>query len=325
MVTHIFMAAQKDPTIMIGGSLPILKSGYRIGKGKSIVLESCEYCNSFHSFFPTIAVVLNVDEDHLDFFSGIQEIRASFRKFASLVPENGWVIANRDDQNTMDALSGLDRKILTFGMKSDADVQATDIKYARNSSFDIRRNGELIAHITLNVPGKHNVLNALAAAAAAIAAGIPAFYIEQGLKAFTGAGRRLEYKGAVNGAEIYDDYAHHPFELQALFQAVRQMDHKRLICAFQPHTYSRTKALLGDFAEVLGKADIVYLADIYSARETDTLGISSKDLADKVPSARYFDDFGKMAEALKKLAQPGDIILTVGAGNIYKVGESLLA
>ncbi|NLO48087.1 MAG: UDP-N-acetylmuramate--L-alanine ligase [Clostridiales bacterium] len=325
MITHIFMAAEKDPTIMIGGSLPMLKSGYRIGKGKTIVLESCEYCNSFHSFFPTIAVVLNVDEDHLDFFSGIQEIKASFRKFAGLVPENGWVIANRDDQNTMDALSGLDRKTLTFGMKNDADVQAADIKYERNPSFDIRYKGDLIAHITLNVPGEHNVLNALAAAAAAIVAGIPAFYIEQGLSAFTGAGRRLEYKGSVNGAEVYDDYAHHPFELQTLFKAVRQMDRKRLICAFQPHTYSRTKAMFKDFVETLGMADIVFLADIYSARETDTLGISSKDLADKIPGARFFDDFGKMAEAIKKIARPGDIILTVGAGNIYKVGESLLA
>jgi UDP-N-acetylmuramate--alanine ligase len=325
MITHIFLAAQKDPTVMIGGTLPLLKSGYRIGRGETIVLESCEYCNSFHSFFPTIALILNVDEDHLDFFSGIEEIKKSFRTFAELVPESGCVIANSDDKNTMDALKGIDKRILTFGMGPNARVRGTNVKTGRETEFDITCDDVFFAHISLRLPGNHNVLNALAAAAAAIEAGIPAQAVREGLSAFTGAGRRLEFKGRYRGADVYDDYAHHPSELRALLAAVRLMDYRRVVCAFQPHTYTRTKALLEDFAAVLKTADVVLLAEIYSARETDTLGISSMDLAEKIPGAACYESFPEMLAALRRIVQPGDILLTVGAGNIYQVGEELVA
>lgn len=323
MVTHILMEAEKDPTVMIGGTLPLLKSGYRIGKGDTIVLESDEYCNSFLSFYPTIAVILNVDEDHPDFFSGIEDIKKSFGRFAGLVPPNGCIVANCDDENTMSAIKGINRKVITFGMGKDADVRAKNTSIGKNTEFDIFYDNEKYAHVIIKVPGTHNVYNALAAAAASIALGIPREAVETGLGGFGGACRRLEHKGSYGGAEIYDDYAHHPGELRALYQAVSVMGFERTICIFQPHTYSRLKALFNDFAQVLRRFDVVLLADIYAARETDTMGISSGDLAEVIPNSKYLRSFDDILKELKSLARPGDIILTVGAGDIYEVGERL--
>ncbi len=323
MVTHILMAAEKDPTVMIGGTLPLLKSGYRIGKGDTIVLESDEYCNSFLSFYPTIAVILNVDEDHPDFFSGIEDIKKSFCKFAGLVPPNGCIVANCDDENTMSAIKGINRKTLTFGMGRDADVRARNTHIGKHTEFDIYYENEKFAHINLKIPGTHNVYNSLAAAATSIALELPPGAVEKGLNEFVGACRRLEHKGSYGGAEIYDDYAHHPGELRALLQAVSVMGFERTICVFQPHTYSRINALFNDFTEVLRGFDIVLLSDIYAARETNTTGISSKDLAEQIPDSKYFRSFDEILEELKKIAQPGDIIITVGAGDIYEVGERL--
>ena len=325
MSTHILMAAQKDPTVMIGGTLPLLQAGHRVGKGDTIVLESCEYYNSFHAFSPTIAVILNVEADHLDFFKDLDDVKASFRKFASLVPEDGYIIANADDENTMDALAPLGRDLVTFGLSDNADVYAENIvQKGGQTDFDIMYKGELFTHVALRVPGLHNVKNALAAAASAICLNISATAVSYGLAGFTGAGRRFEFKGKYNGADVYDDYAHHPGELKALIDAVKPLGYKRMIMVFQPHTYSRTKALFPDFVEQLKRPDLTYLAEIYAARETNTLGISSKDLADQIPNALYFKSFEEIEKSLKFTAAPGDIILTVGAGDVFKLGEQLV-
>lgn len=324
MCTHVLMAAETDPTVMIGGTLPMLGAGHRVGKGDTIVLESCEYCNSFHSFFPTIAVILNIEADHLDFFKDLDEIKASFRKFAASVPENGYIIANINDANTMDAIAGIDRKIVTFGLSEDADVTAANLVMSgAHSEFDVIYSGKVYTHVVLNIPGKHNVSNALAASAAAIILGLPASAVTDGLFEFTGAGRRLERKGVYNGAVIYDDYAHHPGEIHALLDAVQSLDYKRIIVAFQPHTYTRTKALFNDFVRELSRPDIVFLAEIYAAREKNTIGISSNDLAKKIPGAVFCPTFEELEAKLRETAQDGDIILTVGAGNIYTVGEHI--
>ena len=324
MCAHIFLAAQRDPSIMIGGVLPALGAGHRVGHGDTIILESCEYCNSFLSFFPTVAVILNVDADHLDFFKDLEDVKRSFRRFAQLVPETGFVVADRDDANTMDALAGLDRPTVTFGLE-EGDVHAANLTWHGGfADFDAIVNGQPYAHISLSVPGVHNVRNALAACAAANCLNVPAAAVEEGLRAFHGAGRRFEKKGEFHGAMVYDDYAHHPHELQALLTTAKGLGYRRVICAFQPHTYSRTHELFHDFVEVLKLPDITLLAEIYAARETNTLGISSNDLALEIPGSIYCPTLDDVTRQLRRLAQPGDLILTVGAGDIYLAGEALL-
>ena len=324
MCTHIIMASQMDPTVMIGGTLPLLGSGYRVGHGDTIILESCEYCNSFLSFFPTVAVILNIEADHLDFFKDLDDVEHSFRAFADRVPENGVIVANADDANTMHTLEGETRPVLTFGLE-EGDVHAANLTWNRGlPTFDIIYRGEVFTRVGLRVPGEHNVKNALAAAAAAISLAVSPKAVSEGLNAFRGAGRRFEHKGTYNGAEVFDDYAHHPGELQALLSAARTLGYERIICAFQPHTYTRTKALFDDFVKVLRQPDITLLAEIYPARETDNLGISSQNLADQIPGSIYCPTLEDVTVRLKELAQPGDLILTVGAGNIYTAGEALL-
>lgn len=325
MATHILTAAGQDPTVMIGGTLPLLGSGYRVGGGDTIIMESCEYYNSFLSFFPTISVILNIDADHLDYFKSIEDIKQSFRKFACLVPPDGCIVANADDKNTMEAISGLDRNIITFGFSENADVRAVNVKSEGiGSIFDVLYKGELYAHISMKVPGHHNITNALAATAAAIFLKLTAEPVEKGLYSFTGAGRRFEYKGEYKGAKVYDDYAHHPSELKALLSAAKSLGFKRLIVAFQPHTYSRTKALFDDFVRELARADKVFLAEIYAAREDNEVGIYSRDLAEKIEGAEVCENFEELTKRLRETASDGDIILTVGAGDIYKVGEALV-
>ena len=325
MCTHIIMAAGLDPTVMIGGTLPLLGAGHRVGKGDTIILESCEYCNSFLSFFPTIAVILNIEADHLDFFKDLEDVERSFRRFADLVPEGGRIIANRDDANTMATLAGETRPVTTFGLE-EGDVHAAGLTWEKGlPTFDVVCRGEVYAHVSLKVPGLHNVKNALAAAASAMALGVPGEAVERGLAQFRGAGRRFEHKGSFHGAEVYDDYAHHPGELEALLDTARSLGYERVVCAFQPHTYTRTAALFDDFVEVLKKPDVTLLAEIFAAREDNESGISSRDLAERIPGARYFATLPEVTAALRELARPGDLILTVGAGDVYTVGEALVA
>lgn len=325
MTTHIFMAAQADPTVMIGGTLPLLHSGYRVGRGDTIILESCEYCNSFLNFFPTVAVILDVEADHLDFFKDLADIEHSFHTFASLVPENGYVISNADDPGARAAVKGLAHPVFTFGLDNPADCTADHIVYNGGyPSFDVVIHGTVYAHVELKIAGRHNIMNALAAASSAYVLGIEGRYVSEGLAAFRGAERRFERKGAYHGADVFDDYAHHPGELHALLTTAKTMPYKRIICAFQPHTYSRTQALFDDFIRELKIPDIAVLMEIYAAREQNDIGISSSDLAKQIPGAIYCSTLEKVTDTLAQLAQPGDLILTVGAGDIFRAGEALL-
>ena len=319
MVAHILMAAEVDPTVMIGGYLPLLHAGHRVGSGDTILLESCEYCDSFLNFFPSLAVVLNIEADHLDYFKDLQDVEKSFHKFAEL-STNG-ILANGDDKNTVDALAGLD--YISFGFGTGNRIHAADISTDWRS-FDVICDGKKYCHFELPVHGHHNAMNALAAAGVAWIMGIPGSAAEQGLSTFHGAGRRMEFKGNYNGADVYDDYAHHPGELAATIDAVRTMGYKRVIFAFQPHTYTRTKALFDDFVQQLRRPDIVVLAEIYAARERNTIGISSRDLLEHIPNGIYCATLPQVTQTLSELAQPGDVILTVGAGDIYRAGEALL-
>ena len=325
MCTHILMAAERDPTVMIGGTLPLLHAAHRVGTGDTIVMEACEYYNSFLSFSPTVAVILNIEPDHLDFFKDIEDIKASFRKFASLVPPHGFIVANAEDKNTMDALKPLERDIFTFGMNKGADVYAANIqRHGAETEFDVIYGEEVYTHVNLRVPGDHNIKNALAASAATICLGCSPSAIRYGLAGFAGANRRFEFKGKFNGADIYDDYAHHPRELQVLLDAVEPLGYRRVIVVFQPHTYSRTKSFFNEFVEQLKRPDFTYLAEIYAAREKNTLGISSADIARELPNGQFFADNSELEKTLRAVASPGDIILTVGAGDVYRIGEKLL-
>jgi UDP-N-acetylmuramate--alanine ligase len=326
---------------MIGGTLPILKSGYRVGNGNIIALESCEYYNSFHNFCPTVAVILNVDADHLDFFHDLDDLKNSFRKFASLVPSTGHIVCNGDDANTMQALVPLKRNLFTFGFSetglftpNDENSKPIEIPIrvrgvnvdsaGRNPSMDVLYDGKPLCKIKLQIPGSHNLRNALAAATASLALGIPVTDIESGLFSYKGVGRRFEYKGNINGADVYDDYAHHPSELKATLNAISTLGYKRIILAFQPHTFSRTKALFSEFVIELSRPDYTFLAPIYSAREKDDRTISSDVLAGAVPNANCLGSLQEIADCIEAIARPGDIILTAGAGDIYKVGEMLV-
>ena len=320
MCTHIVMEAGLDPTVMIGGDLPLLGCGYRIGQRDTIVLESCEYCNSFLSFRPTVAVVLNVEEDHMDFFHSLEEIQHSFRTFAELVPENGWVVYNADDANTDHALTGIERQTVTFGLDRPARFTAQNLIFHNGlARFDLVDDGKYICHIRLSVPGRHNVMNALAAASAARCMGVGAEAISKGLSQYRGAGRRFEYRGTCNGADVYDDYAHHPGELNTLITTAKSLRYNRIICAFQPHTYTRTISCFDGFVEQLSRPDKTILMEIFPARETNTTGISSKDIAAKIPGAIYCSTLEETESSIRKIAEPGDLILTVGAGELNKV------
>ncbi|MBQ7896125.1 MAG: UDP-N-acetylmuramate--L-alanine ligase, partial [Oscillospiraceae bacterium] len=318
-------AADRDPTVMIGGTLPLLNAGHRVGKGNTIIMEACEYYNSFLSFHPTVAVILNIEADHLDFFKDLKDVENSFRAFAERVPmEEGYVVANYDDENTMDTIKGINRKVITFGLSSEADVYADNITFLGSTTqFDVMYKGKLFTDVTLHVPGMHNVKNALAATAASICIGIKPLAVKYGLAGFNGAGRRFEFKGKFNGADIYDDYAHHPSELEALMDAVKNLNYQRSIVVFQPHTYTRTAALFDDFVKELKKPDVLLLAEIFAAREKNTIGISSASLAKEIEGASFYPSFDELEAVLRAIARPGDIILTVGAGDVFKLGERL--
>ena len=318
MVTHILMEADFDPTVMIGGYLPLLHAGHRVGGGDTIVLESCEYCDSFLNFYPTLAVILNIEADHLDYFKDLADVQKSFRKFAQL-STNG-ILANGDDPHVLETLRDLD--YVSFGITAGNCITAENV-CSDWRHFDVVCDGAFYCHLDLNVFGKHNAMNALAAAGTAWMLGVPGEAVARGLSAFSGAQRRMQFKGSYHGADVYDDYAHHPDELAATIEAVRSMNYKRMVVAFQPHTYTRTKALFDDFVRELGKADHVILAEIYAARERNTTGISSEDLAKQIPGSVYCETLPQVTDYLEKVAREGDVILTVGAGDIYTAGEAL--
>ena len=320
MLTHILMEANLDPTVMIGGYLPLLHASHRVGHGDTILLESCEYCDSFLNFFPTLALVLNVEEDHLDYFKDLADIQKSFHKFAEMATFG--VVANGDDPHTVQALEGID--YVTFGLGEGNRIHAANM-CPDWRHFDVLCDGEYYCHLDMGVLGRHNAMNALAAAAAAWMMGIPGQAVSQGLLSFHGAGRRMEFKGKFHGADVYDDYAHHPDEVAATIAAVRDaMPGRRLVLAFQPHTYSRTSALFDDFVRELSRADVLVLAEIYAARERNTIGISSADVAEKIPGAAFCETLPEVTEFLRANVREGDVVLTMGAGDIFRAGEALL-
>lgn len=320
MMTHILMEANLDPTVMIGGYLPLLHAGHRVGHGDTILLESCEYCDSFLNFFPTLAVILNVEADHLDYFKDLEDIQKSFHQFASLATFG--VIANGDDPHTVSAMQGID--YVSFGLGEQNRIHAANM-HPDWQHFDVICDGEYYCHLDMGVLGKHNALNALAAAAAAWMMGIPGEAVSHGLESFHGAGRRMEFKGKFQGADVYDDYAHHPDELSATVSAVRSaMPGRRIVLAFQPHTYTRTKALFDDFVRELKKPDVVILSEIYAARERNAIGISSLDLAKQIPGAIYCETLPEVTDQLREIVREGDVVITMGAGDIFRAGEALL-
>ena len=330
MCTHIFLAAQRDPTVMIGGVLPALGAGHRVGKGDTIILESCEYCNSFLSFFPTVAVILNIEADHLDFFKDLEDIRNSFHRFAKLLPKDGTLVINGDIDRLDEITGDLDCKIVTYGTNPSATYHAANVTHDElgEASFDLVKNGDFVDRISLSVSGDHNVSNALAALAVADLLDVNVSVAKKGLKEFHGTDRRFEYKGETNGVTIIDDYAHHPTEIAATLTAATHYPHREIWCIFQPHTYTRTKALFPEFVEALSHTDHVILADIYAARETDTLGVSSKQIADELKAkgcdAYYFPSFEEIENFCLTHCQKGDVLITMGAGDVVNIGETLL-
>lgn len=331
IASHIMLEADMDPTISVGGILPAIHGNIRVGKSENFITEACEYTNSFLKFFPTIGIILNIEAEHLDFFKDLSDIRNSFRRFAELLPENGTLIINADIENYTEITNGLPCRVLTYSVDNhDADFSASDISYDKMGcgSFTLLEKGETKEHYKLDIVGRHNISNTLACLALASLFEIPAETIQQGISRYKGTERRFQYKGECNGAAVIDDYAHHPTEIRATLSSAANYPHKTLWVAFQPHTYSRTKNFLGDFAEALSMADKVVLADIYAAREKDPGDISSKDLADlitkKGKEAIYLGDFNNIENFLKKNLINGDLLITMGAGNIVDVGESLI-
>lgn len=331
MISQILLEEDCDPTILVGGLFNPIGGNARIGKSGAFITEACEYTNSFLSFFPTTSVILNVREDHMDFFKDIDDIRNSFRKFAELTPKDGFVIINSDIDNLDYFTGNLNCKVITFGLSPEKSCYcAANIKYNQFAcaEYDLTENGNIMAHIELKVPGEHNLLNSLAAAATCRSEGISYDIIAKGLEKYTGTDRRFQFKGNVNGINIIDDYAHHPDEISATLRTAQNYPHNNLWCVFQPHTYSRTKAFLKDFASSLSIADKVILADIYPARETDNLGISSETLLNELKSAGcdayYFHSFSEIEEFILKNCINDDLLITMGAGDVVLIGEELI-
>ena len=330
MLSHILLKGDCDPTISVGGILPAIGGNIRVGQSETFLTEACEYTNSFLSFFPKISIILNMDADHLDFFKDIDDIRRSFRRFAELLPADGTLIINADTPEYQSITEGLPCQVITYGLENNADYTASDITYDEfgHASFNVRYKGSDLGRCSLKVPGSHNVSNALSAVAAGRLLNLPWEVIAEGLLSFTGTDRRFQYKGTVGGVTIIDDYAHHPTEIEATLKAAANYPHRKVWCVFQPHTYTRTKALLPEFAQALTLADHVVLADIYAARETDTLGISSEDLADRIRElgtpCEYFPTFDEIENFLLKNCTQGDLLITMGAGDVVNIGEQLL-
>ena len=324
MITTALELAGRDPSAVIGGKLPLIHGYGKAGKGDDIVIEACEFAETFLKLTPYLSVVLNIDNDHLDYYGSMGELKFAFKRFALMT--QFMIFANADDKNTMDVMYTLDRRVRTFGIENDGDYQAINVQEYKPGffEFDLKEWSKVTGHIRLAVPGRHNIYNALAMCAVCRFAGLTVEQCAEAALNFKGAGRRFEVYGECNGALVIDDYAHHPDEVQALLNAVRPLPHQRLILAFQPHTYTRTAALFDDFVNVLRQADRVVLAEICAARETNELGISSRDLAAQIPHSVYCPTLEQVADELEKLAQPGDMIITVGAGDIYRAGEMLL-
>ncbi len=326
MCAQILLDAHKKPTVLSGAELSSMGGAYCVGGDDYFLFEACEYMDSFLHFNPSIAVVLNIEMDHVDYFKSMEHIESSYLKYASAASV---CVANRDDKNVIRALGDFQGELVWFGIDEKADVKADNISETNGCyRFDIIAREERLCSVSLNVSGYHNIYNSLAAAAALSAAGLSGEEIKKGLEAFGGAARRMEYKGSVNGARVYDDYGHHPTEIKTTLEGVRKMcNGGRLVCVFQSHTYSRTAALLDDFSKALAVADRVIITDIYSARETDTKGMSpelmakiTRALGTNASACHGFDCAAKM---LKDELTKGDVAVVMGAGDVWHTFDYL--
>lgn len=325
MITQIFINAGVDPTAIIGGKLPFIGGNGRVGKSETIVCEACEYVDTFLQLSPAISVILNIDADHLDYFGTVENIIKSFHQFAKQT--SNVLVVNGDNENTMKAVQDItNAKILTFGFNPSNDYYAVNIadKQKARENFTIMKKGKKLADISLSVPGKHNIFNALAAAATADYMGISAECIADSLHEFTGVHRRFEVLGTFNGVVVADDFAHHPTELTATLTAAMQMGFRKVWAVFQPHTFSRTYLLLDEFAKALSIPDYVVLSEILAVREVNTYDIYAKDLAAKVPGSVWFKTFEEITDYIIKNVQEGDLILTLGGGDVYKCANMIV-
>ncbi len=331
MISLCFLEACYDPTIQVGAILKQIDGNYRVGNSEYCIIEACEYVESFLKFFPKAEVILNIDNDHLDYFKTFENIKKAFIKYVKLIPKDGLLVINADDDNCLDLQKETDANIITYGILNDkANFTAKNINYNKEGFpyFDVYHNGTFYEKVELSVPGNHNVLNALATISVCDFYGIPKQISAKALSKFTGAHRRFEYVGNIQGASIYDDYGHHPTEIKATFSALKHKNYNESWVVFQPHTYSRTKNLMEDFAKALMDFDNIIVTDIYAARESNTYGVTSKDLVEKINSlgknAKYISNFDEIVSFLNNNIKSDDIILTLGAGTVTNIGPMLL-
>lgn len=324
LISQIMIMAGKDPACVIGGKLPLINGYGRDGKGENVVIEACEYSYTFLELTPYLAVVLNIDHDHLEFFKTFENLQNSFERFTALA--TGGIIINGDDENTTSVIKDMQVPITTFGLDTGNDYRGVNIRKEHQSfySYDVEHKGEIIGSVHLSIPGRHNIYNSLAAFAACHISGVSPEDIAKGINAFGGAGRRFEILGTVNGVTIADDYAHHPEEITATLNAANDMGFKRVWAVFQPFTYSRTKMLLKEFAISLQLADKVVMTEIMGSREVNTIGIYTKDLAELIPGSVWFEGFDGVVNYVKEHVQPGDLVITLGCGDIYKAAKMML-
>jgi len=331
MVSLCFIEANLDPTIQVGAILKQINGNYRIGNSDYFILESCEYVESFLKFSPKSTIVLNIDNDHLDYFETFDNVKIAFERYVNILPHDGLLVINGDDPNCLDLRAHTRAKTISYGINNPkANFIARNITFDSNGfpKFDVYHNNAYYTEIKLSVPGNHNVLNALACIALCTEYGISKFDIKSALAKFTGATRRFELIGSVDNIAVYDDYAHHPNEIIATAMAMKNKTYRESWVIFQPHTYSRTKTLLDDFATALLNFDNIIITDIYAARETDTYDISSKDLVEKIKGlgkdAILISDFDEIAEHIRANAHPQDLVLTIGAGNVVDICKKIL-
>lgn len=329
MLSYITLEGNLDPTILVGGELDAINGNFKIGNSEYFLTEACEYKRSFLSFFPYIGVILNVDADHLDYYKDIDEIEDTFLKFSTLIPKDGYLVGYANDPRVKNILKKAECNVLSYGFE-DADITAKNIIFNKNgcATFDVFKNNTSLFNLTLNVPGKHNILNALASICVSIIFDIPYKDIISGLSKCKGAHKRFEYKGELNGVTVIDDYAHHPTEITATLSTAKQIHHNKMYCVFQPHTYTRTKALFNEFTKCFSDTDELILMDIYAAREKDTGLVSSDELGDSIRKAGIkctnVHSHDEALSYVKSKLTNGDLLLTVGAGDVVIVGEKYL-
>lgn len=324
MLTQIMLDANTDPTAVIGGKLKSIDGSGRIGKSEHMVCEACEFVDTFLKLSPDIALILNIDEDHMDYFKNMDNLIASFHKFASMATK--CIVFNGDDENSHKAVADIDKTKYTFGFSSSNDFYPTNIvkQQGVHTTFDLMYKGEFLTSIDLFVPGQHNILNAVSACACAYISGVSADKLNIGMKNFKGAGRRFEVLYHKNDITVVDDYAHHPAEIKVTLEAGKSMDYKRVIAVHQPFTYSRTSRLLEDFAKVLQIADVVVLSEIMGSREKNTIGIYTKDLAEKIPNCIWYPEFDEISDYVASIARSGDLIITLGCGDVNKCAHMII-